>query len=65
VAVNFTDGPYGILPTSVPFEGSIRQIADRFAEYAEDGAEHLSTIPYPWSEQGLDKLAAVLECLRG
>lgn len=64
VAVNFTDGPYGVLPTSVAFAGSIRQIADRFAAYAEDGASHLSTIPYPWDQHGLDRLAAVLECLR-
>lgn len=64
VAVNFTDGPYGVLPTSVPFAGSIRQIADRFAAYAEDGASHLSTIPYPWDQHGLDRLAAVVECLR-
>jgi len=65
VAVNFTDGPYGIIPTSIPFAGSIRQIADRFAEYAAHDAEHLSVVPYPWNQRGLDKLAEVLAVLRG
>lgn len=64
VSVNFSDGPFGILPTAVPFEGSIRQIADRFAAYAEDGATHMSTIPYPWNEHGIDRLAAVIDSLR-
>ncbi len=64
VAVNFTDGPYAVIPTSVPFAGSIQQIADRFAEYAEHEAEHVSVIPHPWNEQGLDKLAEVIERLR-
>lgn len=65
VSVNFTDGDYAVMPTAVPFSGSITQIADRFAEYAAHGAEHLSVIPHPWNEQGLDKLAEVLACLRG
>ena len=64
VAVNFTDGPYGIIPTSTPFAGSVAQIADRFAEYAEHGADHVSVVPYPWNEAGLDRLAEVLARLR-
>ena len=64
VAVNFTDEAYPIVPTSTPFSGSIQQIADRFAEYAARGVEHMSTIPHPWNEEGLDQLAAVLEYLR-
>ena len=64
VAVNFTNGEYPIVPTSTPFSGSIEQIADRFAEYAARGVEHMSTIPHPWNEDGLDRLAAVIDCLR-
>ncbi len=64
VAVNFTDGDYPIVPTSTPFSGSVEQIADRFAEYASRGVEHISTIPHPWNEDGLDRLAAVIDCLR-
>lgn len=64
VAVNFTDGPYSIMPTSTPFSGSIQQIADRFAEYAAHDAAHVSVIAHPWSEKGLDHLAEVLACLR-
>ncbi len=64
VAVNFTHGPYGIMPTSTPFSGSIQQIADRFAEYAAHGAEHVSVVPYPWNASGLDQLAQVIGCLR-
>ena len=64
VAVNFTDGPYEVIPTAVPFSGSISQIADRFAEYADQEAEHVSVIPHPWNEEGLDKLAEVMAYLR-
>jgi|GEM_PF-568678 alkanesulfonate monooxygenase SsuD/methylene tetrahydromethanopterin reductase-like flavin-dependent oxidoreductase (luciferase family) len=64
VAVNLTDGPYPIVPTSTPFSGSVEQIADRFAEYAANNVGHLSVIPHPWNEAGLDKLAQVLACLR-
>lgn len=64
VAVNFTDQPYALVPTSKPFEGSVQQVADRFAEYAAHGAEHVSVIPQPWSADGLDKLGEVLACLR-
>ena len=64
VSVNFSDGPYGLIPTAVPFAGSLDQIADRFAEYAEHGAEHVSVIPYPWSEASLDLLAEVIARLR-
>lgn len=65
VAVNFTDGPYGVVPTAVPFAGSPRQIADRCAEYAEAGCSHLSVAPHPWNEAGLDRLAEVVALLRG
>lgn len=65
VAVNFTDGEYAVMPSAVPFSGSVRQIAERFAEYAAHDAEHVSVIPHPWNEQGLDKLAEVVACLRG
>lgn len=65
VSVNFTDGEYSVMPTAVPFSGSVSQIADRFAEYAAHDAEHVSVIPHPWNEQGLDKLAEVVACLRG
>jgi len=65
VSVNFTDGDYAVMPTAVPFSGSIAQIADRFAEYAAHDAEHVSVIPHPWNEEGLDKLAEVLTRLRG
>lgn len=64
VAVNFTAEPYAVVPTSTPFAGSIEQIADRFAEYAAHGAEHISVIPQPWSEAGLDRLGEVLARLR-
>jgi len=64
VAVNFTNEDYPIVPTSTPFSGSVEQIADRFAEYAARDVAHVSTIPHPWNEDGLDKLAAVLDCLR-
>lgn len=64
VAVNFTPEPYPIVPTSIPFSGSVEEIADRFAEYAARDVAHVSTIPHPWNEAGLDKLAAVLDCLR-
>lgn len=64
VAVNLGDGPYGVVPTAVPFAGSPRQIADRCAEYAEAGCSHLSVIPHPWNEAGLDALADVLTLLR-
>lgn len=64
VAVNFTDGPYDIVPTSTPFAGSITAIADRFAEYAKEGVTHISVIPHPWSEAGLDQLAEVMARLR-
>ena len=64
VAVNFSDGPYDIMPTSIPFSGSNQEIADRFAEYAEHNVEHISTIPHPWNERSLDKLADVLSILR-
>lgn len=65
VAVNFTDGPYAIVPTSTPFSGSTREIADRFAEYAAAGVAHVSVIPHPWNEAGVEQLAAVIACLRG
>ncbi len=65
VAVNFSDGPYGVIPTAVPFAGSVRQIADRFAEYAAHGCAHVSVIPHPWNEAGLERLAEVLAILRG
>ena len=64
VAVNFTDGPYGVVPTAVPFAGSPRQIADRCAEYAEAGCAHLSVAPHPWNEVGIDRLAEVIALLR-
>jgi alkanesulfonate monooxygenase SsuD/methylene tetrahydromethanopterin reductase-like flavin-dependent oxidoreductase (luciferase family) len=64
VAVNFTDGPYDIVPTSTPFTGSITAIADRFAEYAKEGVTHVSVIPHPWSEAGLNQLAEVMARLR-
>jgi alkanesulfonate monooxygenase SsuD/methylene tetrahydromethanopterin reductase-like flavin-dependent oxidoreductase (luciferase family) len=64
VAINFTDGPYGVVPTAVPFAGSPRQIADRCAEYAEAGCTHLSVAPHPWNEAGLDRLAEVVALLR-
>jgi alkanesulfonate monooxygenase SsuD/methylene tetrahydromethanopterin reductase-like flavin-dependent oxidoreductase (luciferase family) len=64
VAVNFTSDPYPIVPTSTPFSGTIKQLADRFAEYASRGVEHVSTVPHPWNEDGLDRLAAVIEHLR-
>jgi len=64
IAVNFSDGPYEIMPTSVPFSGSLEQIADRFAEYAAKEVEHVSTIPHPWNEDSLDKLSEVLAILR-
>ena len=64
VAVNFSDGPYEIMPTSVPFSGSLQEIADRFVEYAGRGVEHISTIPHPWRESSLEKLVRVLEILR-
>ena len=64
VAVNFSNGGYDIMPTSVPFEGSTQQIADRFAEYAEKGVEHVSTIPHPWNENSLDRMGEVLNLLR-
>jgi hypothetical protein len=48
----------------VPFSGSIQQIADRFAEYAAHEAEHVSVIPHPWNEEGVDKLAEVIAYLR-
>lgn len=65
VSVNFTAGDYAVMTTAVPFSGSIQQIADRFADYAAHDAEHLSVIPHPWNEEGLDRLADVLACLRG
>jgi hypothetical protein len=61
VAENFTDDPYPIVPTSVPFAGSIDNIAGRFAEYAARDVAHISVIPHPWNEQGLGKLSTVLE----
>ena len=64
VSVNFSDGPYGLIPTAVPFAGSATQIADRFAEYAEHGAEHVSVIPYPWNVASLERLAEVVALLR-
>jgi alkanesulfonate monooxygenase SsuD/methylene tetrahydromethanopterin reductase-like flavin-dependent oxidoreductase (luciferase family) len=64
VAVNLTAGPYTIMPTSVPFAGSDRQIADRFAEYAQAGAGHVSVIPQPWNTAGLARLGRVVELLR-
>ncbi len=64
VAINFTDGPYGIVPTAVPFAGSLRQIADRCAEYAEAGCTHLSVAPHPWNEAGVDCLSEVISLLR-
>lgn len=64
VAINFIDGPYGVVPTAVPFAGSPRQIADRCAEYAEAGCTHLSVAPHPWNEAGLDRLAEVVALLR-
>ena len=39
-------------------------IADRFAEYANEGVTHISGIPHPWSEAGLDQLADVMVRLR-
>ena len=64
VAVNFTDGPYTIMPTSVPFSGAVGRIAERFAEYAERNVAHISVIPHPWNEAGIENLAAVVEYLR-
>lgn len=64
VAVNFSDGPYEVMPTAVPFAGSLQHIADRFAEYAEAGAEHVSVIPHPWNSAGLERLGEVLRLLR-
>ena len=64
VAINFSDGPYEIMPTSVPFSGSAQQIADRFAEYAARDVRHISTIPHPWNEESLDKLGEILGILR-
>lgn len=64
VAVNFSDGPYEVMPTAVPFAGSLQHIADRFAEYAEAGAEHVSVIPHPWTPAGLERLGEVLRLLR-
>jgi alkanesulfonate monooxygenase SsuD/methylene tetrahydromethanopterin reductase-like flavin-dependent oxidoreductase (luciferase family) len=64
VSVNLSNGPFDVMPTAVPFSGSIYQIADRFAEYAAAGAEHLSVIPHPWDESGLERLGLVLEVLR-
>lgn len=64
VAVNLQDGPYPIVPTAVPFAGSLDQIADRFAEYAAHEVGHVSVIPHPWNEAGLDRLAEVVARLR-
>ena len=64
VSVNLSDGPFDVMPTAVPFAGSSLQIADRFAEYAAAGAEHMSVIPHPWNEDGLERLGRVLEALR-
>jgi alkanesulfonate monooxygenase SsuD/methylene tetrahydromethanopterin reductase-like flavin-dependent oxidoreductase (luciferase family) len=61
VAVNFTQEPYAIVPTSTPFSGSVSAIAERFFEYAEAGVEHISVIPQPWNETGLDGLGEVLK----
>jgi hypothetical protein len=52
------------VPTSTPFTGSITAIADRFAEYAKEGVTHVSVIPHPWSEAGLNQLAEVMARLR-
>ena len=65
VAVNFSDGPYGVIPTAVPFAGSAQQIAARFAEYADAGCTQVSVVPHPWNEHGLDRLAEILTLLRG
>ncbi|MBM4227231.1 MAG: LLM class flavin-dependent oxidoreductase [Gammaproteobacteria bacterium] len=64
VAVDFTAGPFGPMPSAVPFRGSLSEIAARFAEYADAGAEHVSVIPHPWNEDGLDRLGEVLALLR-
>ncbi len=64
VAVDFTSGPFRPMPSAVPFRGSLQEIADRFAEYAEAGAEHVSVIPHPWHEEGLDRLGEVVDLLR-
>ena len=64
VAVNFTVGPYTIMPTSVPFAGSNQQIAERFAEYAAEGAGHVSVIPHPWNATGVERLGEIVEELR-
>ncbi len=36
----------------------------RVAEHVAAGAEHLSVIPHPWDESGLERLGLVLEVLR-
>jgi alkanesulfonate monooxygenase SsuD/methylene tetrahydromethanopterin reductase-like flavin-dependent oxidoreductase (luciferase family) len=64
VGVNMTEDPYPV-PGAAPFGGSPRQIADRLAEYAALGVEHVSIMPHPWTHEGIDRFAAVIETLRG
>jgi alkanesulfonate monooxygenase SsuD/methylene tetrahydromethanopterin reductase-like flavin-dependent oxidoreductase (luciferase family) len=63
VGVNLTTEPYPV-PGAVPFAGEPAQIAERFAEYAAAGVEHVSIMPHPWTPEGVETFGKVLEALR-
>lgn len=63
VGVNLTTEPYPV-PGAVPFDGEPAQIAERFAEYAAAGVEHISIMPHPWTREGVETFGAVIEALR-
>ena len=63
VGVNLRGGEFSI-PGANPIHGSVLQIAERFAEFADEGVEHVSLMLDPWTAAGVENFGSVIEALR-
>lgn len=63
IGVNLLAEPYPV-PNAQPFTGDTQQIAARFVEYAAAGVDHVSIMPHPWTCEGLELFAPVIDALR-
>ncbi|MFT4581514.1 MAG: alkanesulfonate monooxygenase SsuD [Gammaproteobacteria bacterium] len=60
LSISFTDSPFPI-PGTQPISGSIAEIADTIAEFAEEGIEHCMIMLHPYTSTGIEQLGRVVE----
>lgn len=64
IGVNLTASPYPV-PGARPLAGDISAIAAGLHAFGAAGVEHVSIMPHPWNEAGVERFGEVLAVLRG